>query len=502
MKIRDFKRIDFIERWPVVKFNCTLEAINTWHNCEIMVQIIYNKQLLKKYFFISLFFCSTTDILSQMSNPDSLSRILKSEKIDTNKVRLMWQLADAVYNYNPDTALLLAENALYLAKSINYTEGESRSLGVLANTFMVIGNYPRALELNFEKLQLEEKRDKPRSLSSVLMNIGIIYRFQEEYYHALEYYSKADSVISKNNVVDFKYAIALNLGDVYDRLNIFDSSYKYFSRSLKIARDLKDDDYIGKSLTGLGHTYRKIGNYNESLLNYQNAINYLRAANDDENLCETTLGFATLYRQLNQYDSSGYYANLSLSIAKKDGFLSSEYEAAEFLTDHYKKIQNIDSAFAYAEYSRQLNDSVNSKSKIRELQVLSSNEQFRQRGLEEERKIVAKRRHQQLQLLLIGIFIPGLFLITLLLSRQKIHVRVIKALGILSLLFFFEYLTLWLHPTVAELTGHKPIIEILIFVAVAAVLIPLHNRTEHWLMERLIQHRVFRGQIKKLHKKL
>jgi hypothetical protein len=76
---------------------------------------------------------------------------------------------------------------------------------------------------------------------------------------------------------------------------------------------------------------------------------------------------------------------------------------------------------------------------------------------------------------------------------------VIKALGILSLLFLFEYLTLWLHPTVAELTGHKPIFEIMIFVALAAILIPLHHRTEHWLVERLIQHRVYRGQTKRLH---
>jgi tetratricopeptide (TPR) repeat protein len=364
---------------------------------------------------------------------------------------------------------------------------------------MVIGNYPRALELNLQKLQLEEKRDRPRNLASVLMNIGIIYRYQEEYANALQYYSKADSVIAKRDVGDFKYAIAMNIGDAYDVLDISDSSYKYYSRSLKIARDLQSDDDIGIAMTGLGHTYRKTGNSAASLLNYRNAINYLSTANDDENLCEATLGLARLFQTLNQPDSSGYYANISFAIAKKDGFLSREYEAGEFLTQHYKKQKNIDSAFAFAEYSHQINDSLNSKAKIRELQVLSSNEQFRQRGLEEERKLAAERRSQQLQFLLIGIFIPGLFLITLLLSRQKIHLRVIKALGILSLLFLFEYLTLWLHPTVAELTGHKPIFEIMIFVVLAAILIPLHHRTEHWLVERLIQHRVYRGQTKRLH---
>jgi tetratricopeptide (TPR) repeat protein len=499
MKLRDFVR-DKSYVYLEAKFNCTLEAINTWLNCEIMITLMYNKQLPKKHLFILLLFCSTIDVFSQKSVADSLSKELEREKIDTNKVTLMWQIADATYKDNPDTALQIAQNALYLAKSVNYTEGQSRSLGILANAFMMIGNYPRALELNFQKLQLEEKRNRPRNLASVLMNIGIIYRFQEEYSNALYYYSKADSVIRKNNVEVFKCNIALNIGDAYDRLEVFDSAHKYYNISLEIAQQLKNSDYIGLAMTGLGHSYRKTGGNNESLTNYRSAIKYLQEANDDETLCEATIGLATLFQQLDQTDSAGYYANVSISIAKKDGFLSSEYEAAEFLTNHYKKIGNIDSAFAYAEYSKRLNDSLNGKAKIRQLQLLSSNEQFRQRELEENKQLTAKRRHQQLQLLLIGIFIPGLFLITLMLSRQKIHIRVIKVLGILSLLFFFEYLTLWLHPTVAELTGHKPIFEILIFVGIAAMLIPLHHRSENWLIDRLIRHRVFRGQTKKLHK--
>jgi amino acid transporter len=95
----------------------------------------------------------------------------------------------------------------------------------------------------------------------------------------------------------------------------------------------------------------------------------------------------------------------------------------------------------------------------------------------------------RLQQLLIGIFIPGLFMLTLILSRVNLHIRAIKLLGIFSLLFFFEYLTLFLHPTVARLTNHTPIYEIFIFVAIAAILIPLHHRAEHWLIQKLLHHR-------------
>ncbi len=444
---------------------------------------------LKKYFFLLSFLCCSLIVFCQKAKVDSMAALLAKEKRDTTRVDLLRQMARDMGIYDPDSALTLAYKALSLARSINYLEGESRSLGVLANTFIKIGNYPRALELNIQKLQLEEKRKNPRNLGSVLMNIGVVYVLQEEYRQALEYYSKSDSVITANNVEDLRYFSALNLGDVYNRLDRSDSAHHYFTRSLELARREDDGDLIGTSMTGLGHSYLKLGNYPLSLENYRNGIAYLKAANDDEILCEATLGLANLYEHMRLYDSASYYARFSLFIAKQDGFLSKELEAAEFLTEHYKKEQIIDSAFAYVSYVRGLNDSVNSKSKIRESQVISSNEQFRQLELAEEKRIARAERFKQLQMLLIAIFIPGFFLLTLLLSRVRLHVKLIRLLGVLSLLFLFEYLTLLLHPTVEKLTHHTPIYEILIFVMLAAILIPLHHRLEHWLIQKLIHHR-------------
>lgn len=436
---------------------------------------------------VCLFFSYAS--FSQKDKADSLRFLLTNEKADTNRVNLLRQLATAIGVYNPDTALILSYQSLSLARNIGYVEGESRAIGVLANTFRKFGNFSKALELNIQKLKLEEKRNNQRNMASVLNNIGTVYVLQEEYRKALEYYSKADSIIRKYNVEELKYYITLNIGDVYNRLDISDSAFTYFSKSLELAKNENDGDLIGTSMTGLGHSFLKLGSYKNSLTNYQTAIGYLQAAGDDEILCEATLGLANLYEHMGEYDSATHYAGMSLAIAKKDGFLSLELDAAEFLTDHYKKIKNIDSAFTYVSYVKGLNDSVNSKSKIRESQVISSNEQFRQLELEEERRIAKKERVQQLQMLLIAIFIPGFFLLTLLLSRVIVHVKMIRLLGVLSLLFLFEYLTLLLHPTVARLTHHTPVYEILIFVGIAAILIPLHHKLEHWLIHKLIHHR-------------
>jgi len=439
---------------------------------------------------VAFFFFLPGHLFSQKNKADSLGNLLANEKIDSNKVTLMWKQAEAISMYNPEKAVLLSQQALFIADRINYMEGQSRSLGILANTFIKLGNYPRALEYQIKKLKIEEKRHKPRNLASVLMNIGVVYIYQEEYRKSLQYYSQSDSVIAAFDLEDLKYYSALNLGDVYDRLNLPDSAFIYFSKALTIARNLQDGDLVGTAMTGLGHTYLKQENYPLSLDNYRSAIAYLQAANDDEVLCEAALGLAKLFQQTNQPDSVVYYANLSQRLANAAGFLNMDLQASTFLATHYKLQKNTDSAFAYISHVQTINDSLNSKSRIRETQILTSNEQLRQQEIEESKRVAKVERKQQLQMLLIAIFIPGFFMISILLSRINIPIKIIRVLGILSLLFLFEYLTLLLHPYVKEITHHTPVYEIMIFVSIAAILIPAHHRIEHWFINKLTGRRL------------
>lgn len=432
-------------------------------------------------------FCLPYGLFAQEQKADSLTKLLNREKTDTGKVKLMNQLASIMNGYDPESALKYAEKALSLATTINYTVGQSKALSRLAYVYNILGNYPKALELNLRKLKLDEKGNSPYDLVMSLNNIGIVYNYQEEYAQALKYHYKADSVIMHNSInEEVKYYVYMNLGDVYYKMNNTDSAFSYFNKSLVVSNNLKNDDYIGNSMTGLGNTYAKMGNAPFSLLNYRTAVTYLQKASNNDVLCEAMLGLARLYQQqLFKSDSVVYYASLSLDIAEKAGLLPKQLEAANFLTKYYKTSGITNQAYFYLLKVQQLNDSINSKEKIRQLQLMSTNENIRQFEIEENKKIAKKERKQQLQLLFIGIFIPGFFLITLLLSRIQIHTRVIKILGILSLLILFEYLTLFLHPTVAAFTNHTPVYEMFIFVSIAAILIPTHHRIETWLIKKL-----------------
>ncbi len=431
---------------------------------------------------------------AQKQKADSMQVLLAKQHSDTGRVECMWKMASYLYSYAPDSSLRVAQKALFLAQRIKYAEGESRSLGQMANGFLSMGNYSKALEFYLRKLRLEEKGKSSYNLASVIMNIGIVYAYREEYDLSLNYLRQADSIIETEQLTDLRFNINLNLGDVYYRKDNTDSAYAYFDRSLQQAQEMKDVDFTGTAMVGLGNTYLKAQRYDLALKIYKAAIVFLFAANDEDFVCEAYLGLAKLYKATQQPDSSLHYAKASYTLARKDLFQSRELEAVMFLTEVYNEQNKKDSAFLYLQKEKLLSDDIYSKEKIRESESITINEKLRQDEMAEAERRHKDERRQQLQLLLIGLAIPTLFLFTVLLSRIKLPARIIRFLGIISLLILFEYLTLLLHPLVEAFTHHTPIYELLIFVVIASMLIPAHHRIEHWLIHKLTLPRASKGK--------
>ena len=102
---------------------------------------------MRKYTLAILLVLNISTALAQNSKLDSLNRVYRTAKEDTLRFSALVQIASYYVYRNPDTSLLIAQEALQLARSSSYVFGEGRSFGVMGNAFMVRGNYPKALEL-------------------------------------------------------------------------------------------------------------------------------------------------------------------------------------------------------------------------------------------------------------------------------------------------------------------------------------------------------------------
>ena len=136
----------------------------------------------------------------------------------------------------------------------------------------------------------------------------------------------------------------------------------------------------------------------------------------------------------------------------------------------------------------ELNDSINNSNKLIEVQRAKFEEELRQHDIEVEKNKQLEARKHDIQLAITAIAILSTIILFLLLSRSiLISHKVVEYLNVLVLLVVFEFINLLIHPFLEKITHHSPILMLLGLVGIAALIIPLHHRLEHWTTKKLVE---------------
>jgi hypothetical protein len=232
-----------------------------------------------------------------------------------------------------------------------------------------------------------------------------------------------------------------------------------------------------------GNIYYKLGQKKLALEYYHTALQEAnRMADGRKKYFFRSYGYAALSRYFlaeARPDSALHYAQLCYQGVKGFHF-ARQQTAINLLWKAYEKT-NPDSALKYATQYYAAKDSIYSAGQLQQMQALSI--------LEEERqlKAAAERKHN-LQYAALAFGILTLLIGFLVVSHSVlVSQKTIRFLGVLSLLLVFEFLNLLLHPWLGAITHHAPVLMLLIMVCIAALLVPLHHKIEHWVIHRLVE---------------
>ncbi|MES2875060.1 MAG: tetratricopeptide repeat protein [Bacteroidota bacterium] len=419
---------------------------------------------------------------------DSLKLLLQKEKTDTGRVLL---LADLCYEYivsKPDTVMILALEALSLSRQIRYDRGEAISLNRIGNAFDELGNYPKAMESFLQALKINERIRNIEGKGRNLGNIGQIYNNQGEYKLALEYLFQAKAILEKYKSKLVLSITLYRIGTTYLNLKKFNSANLFAQKAHDLARENHVPLIVAASLNTLGDIHSQSGQnklaleyYRLSVLQSEKIENYL-------SLGHSYLGMAKLFEKNGDKDSSLIYARHSFIIVKETGFNKQIHDASNFLASKYRGTRNLDSAFYYQDFANAAYDSLFSRQKVMQFQSLAFDEKLRQLEIAKTEIVERENRRHNLQYAAIAISLITFIILFFSLSRSIIvKTKFIEFFGVLGLLAVFEFINLFIHPYLEQVTHHSPVLMLLILIAIGSMLVPLHHKLEKWITKVMVE---------------
>jgi len=423
--------------------------------------------------------------LSAQKGIDSVRQLLAAARDDTTRINLVNRLAQNYSESKPDSTLKYANDALMLAKKINYKKGEIEAMRNLGWAFLMAGDYSKALEYSLEALKKSEVLGDMKLIAGCNNEIGGVYSLQGDFLQALPYTLKNREIYEQIHF-DHELGVALlNTGNTYYNLKRLDSSRIYFNQALEISLRLNDDDVVAAVYLNLGMVNSRMKQYDIAKAYFRQALPTFMMDSNFLFLYSTYYFLSEAFDSTRHYDSALYYSRLALITANKMNSPLSLAEITKQLSSLFKRKGTLDSAFVYQEMAMNAKDSLTSREKEKKIQMLTFNEQLRQMDIAEQKRKDAEARKRNLELAGIAIFIPSFLFLVLLLGKRKVRSRTVEFLGVLSLLFLFEFIVLLIHPYIGSWTHESQIWMLLILVAVAAILVPIHHRMEKWMKEKL-----------------
>lgn len=288
----------------------------------------------------------------------------------------------------------------------------------LADCYFYQQKYDSAQQIYLQVYPQFKKYQDTLRMAQSLSSIGLIYGIKEDITNQLDYFLMEYELLEEVENLSFslkkeKVALMINMLIVYANQDDYEEIINNASETLELAEEINDSSYIGVIYNNVGEAYEKNGDTKQAMQYYQKASDiFLSIGQDFYNLSVFT-NMASIYENVyGDFDSALYLyrrsiagfnrmdyklgiVNAELGIAsvylKQNKLIrteklllnvieiSKEYEFNESLLEAYDRIaslysikNNNEKAYLFSKLYQELNDSIYSNKRQRQLVELRS----------------------------------------------------------------------------------------------------------------------------------
>ena len=279
---------------------------------------------------LSLCFLSLAGIgaRAQIRAVDSLLKVIKTERDDTSKAKNLFMIAFYMRTYNPDTTILLAQQALVLVKKLKWRQGEAGAYNSASLGYTIKGEFPNALDNGEKALRINEELGNKLGQASNLLNIGSIYYFQGDYPKTLDCCIRALKI---NEEYGNKLRQAGNLGNigiVYSDMGDYAKALEYFQEALKIDEEYGSKEGQAENLSNIGTIYYNKGDYPKALVFFMRTLKIFEGIRNKLDQLNALTSIGNVYLKQGDYTKALDYYLKAIRIGK---YLGNKQGSAEIL---------------------------------------------------------------------------------------------------------------------------------------------------------------------------
>jgi hypothetical protein len=439
---------------------------------------------MKKIFFFFLFSISLKNISAQA--------IAKAASDPFEQFKMLAEISESSGLHSGELDSAGCVEMLRIAEELNNDS-------MLAISYNLIGEYvsrirgdnANGLEYFFKAIPLAEKVNDKRRISSIYFDISVIFLTLENYGEALKYNRLGGANLPDKSHPLYNFMLAQYLrgmASYFVNTKQADSALAYTQPLTTISRKLNSPLFKLSSFYLSGAAYDLEGDDEMAETYFKKANAILDSVNSPASILKFSMSYIPFLFKAAKLADAKMQAKHLLNIGDKLGNNDIKLAGAGFMRQVYDSLHRADSAYYFARIQIALGDSVFSQDNEDRIQTLAFNEKLR--IMDEETKVAAaeEQREQNIQYALIALGIVLFIIVFLLLSRSIItNTKVIEFFGVMALLIVFEFLNLFLHPFLEKITNHSTLLMLLALVVIAAILVPLHHKAEHWTTKKLIE---------------
>ncbi|MDD3050365.1 MAG: tetratricopeptide repeat protein [Candidatus Cloacimonetes bacterium] len=239
----------------------------------------------------------------------------------------------------------------------------------LAELFISIENYDRALSHLYDSLLLIEEKKNPELSANIYKKIGDIHLSLGDYYKSSDYYNRCIR-IAQNIKNKCLVAEATNeLGLVYFKMDELEKSKKLFLKSIRLFSDSGKVSKMIAPLVNLSKLYNRLSDIKKAKDNLLKAASLINKE-DMLNKCIVNLELGKLYNSEREFPEAKKYLMIADSMA---GSLNSSALKAEVNFEIYLHLKNTNQYKKALFHLEQYN---NFKDKIFNQQILDNHQRL------------------------------------------------------------------------------------------------------------------------------